>query len=296
MANPRFPIYIPSKGRATPGHTMRILDQIGVPFRVVVEEAEHATYAARWGAERLLVLDPAYQRDYETCDDLGPEVSPGVGAVRNFILDHARAEGHAWHWMADDNISMFERLHHNRRTPVGDGTIFYAMETFCLRYLNVAMAGPNYHMFAPSRAEHAPFKTGTRIYSCQLVRSDVPFRWRGRWNDDTITCLDLLKAGWQTVLFNAFLQHKLRTQLVAGGMTDLYREHGTLVKSQMLTRTHPDVTRVVWRFRRWHHEVDYSRWRNRPLVRRPDVELPDEPGHRFELVPRELHHRGARGN
>jgi hypothetical protein len=246
-----------------------------------------STYAARYGADRLIILDPAYQRDFETCDDLPPDVSPGVGAVRNFILDHARSEGWPWHWMADDNIDMFERFHENQRTPVADGAIFHAMETFCLRYRNIAQAGPNYHMFSPSRTKSQPYKVGTRIYSCQLVRTDVPFRWRGRWNDDTITCLDLLKAGWNTVLFNAFLQHKIRTQVIPGGMTTLYKEHGTLVKSEMLAREHPDVTRVVWRFGRWHHHVDYSQWRNRPLIRRDDVEIPDENPYRFKKVPRD---------
>ena len=288
--NPRFPIYIPSKSRAgLVACTMRTLDRMGVAYRIVVEEQQHDDYAARWGADRLLTLDPAYQRGYDTCDaDDDIRIGLGSGPARNFIWDHAIAEGHVWYWCMDDNIAMFERFHHNNSHPVADGSILHAMEDFVLRYHNVAMAGPNYAMFVPSRHKRAPFRTGTRIYSCNLIRSDVPFRWRGRYNEDTILSLDILKAGWQTVLFDTFLQWKPVTQSLPGGNTEaFYAVKGTLPKSQMLARLHPDVTKVVWRWGRWHHQVDYSHWRGGPLVRRDGVDIPVENPYRFELVPRE---------
>jgi len=44
----------------------------------------------------------------------------------------------------------------------------------------------------------------------------------------------------------------------------------------MLADLFPDVTRLVKRWDRWHHHVDYSQWRKRPLIRRDDLELPAE--------------------
>lgn len=298
MVSPRFPFYILSKGRADTAMTMPALDEMGVPYRVVVEESEWDAYAARYGEERLLLLPHSYQLDYEMCDDRGNVPPYGCGAARNFILDHARSEGAAWHWMADDNIRVFYRNLDNIQIPCGDGTPFRAMEDFVLRYRNVALAGPNYAMFVPARHKRAPYVVGTRIYSCQLVRCDVPFRWRGRMNEDTITCLDLLKAGWNTVLFNAFLQDKVRTGTLGGGMAQLYADGtpgGTLEKSQMLKRVHPDVTRIVWRFQRWHHYVDYDRWRHRPLIRndKPVDDAPDRP-YEFRRILRDSRHGRAR--
>jgi TET-Associated Glycosyltransferase len=306
MPNPRFPVYILSKGRADCARTMPALDQIGVPYRVIVEAQERDAYAARFGADRVLVLDPAYQRPdaYDQCDRLGDAAPPGCAPARNFILDHAIAEGHDWHWMLDDNIRVFYRLHNNQKIPCGDGTPFRAMEDFVLRYRNVALAGPNYGFSIPARGRFPPYWVGTRVYSCQLVRCDVPFRWRGRMNEDTITCLDVLKAGWNTVLFTAFLQGKRPTGNQAagsqtiddtarmpGGMTELYQTLGPRAKAEMLYRAHPDVTRIVWRFGRWHHYVNYDQWRNRPLVRRDD-EVPDAPAepYRFRRIPRQSDH------
>lgn len=287
MPSPRFPLYIPSKSRAATALTPRFLDEIGVPYRLVVEEQQLEEYSRYFAPEKLLVLDPEYQRKYELCDELGDTKSKGPGPARNFIWEHSISEGHAWHWVMDDNISLFARLHKNQRIPVGDGTIFGAMEDFVLRYENIAMAGPQYWMFAPSRAKLPPFVVGTRIYSCNLIRNDVPYRWRGRYNEDTILSLDMLKGGWQTVQFNAFLQYKVTTQTLGGGNTEaFYAAEGTMPKSQMLVDVHPDVSRIAFKFRRWHHYVDYSQWKDVPLVRRADYVPPAENPYRMKLTER----------
>lgn len=284
----RFPLYIPSKGRAylpvrnPASSTIITLGLMNQPFRVVVEEDEFDEYAKVVDSSNLLILDPEYKRSYETCDDLGTTISTGSGPARNFIWDHSIAEGHDYHWIMDDNIKVFYRIHQNRAIPVGDGSIFHAMETFVTRYQNVGMAGPQYKMFIPVRTKYAPFVIGHRIYSCNLIRNDVPFRWRGRYNEDTILSLDMLKAGWNTVLFYAYAQDKSVTQSLPGGNTDeLYKAHGTLVKSQMLVDQHPDVARLAWRFGRWHHYVDYRQFEYLPLIKRADYDPASEPQYRW---------------
>lgn len=273
---PRFPVYIPSKSRADIATTPHVLDRLGVPFRLVVEDAQHDDYAAVFGAHRLLVLDDQHRAEYDTClPDLDPDASKGSGPARNFIWDHAASEGHAWHWIMDDNIRLFARLHLNQRHPVADGLIFAAMEDFVLRYRNIAMAGPQYWMFAPSREPKAnPFSLNTRIFSCNLIRNDVPLRWRCRYNEDLDLSIRCLRAGWCTVLFNAFLQWKEPTQQMRGGNTEaFYAAEGTAAKSEMIVRLHPDVCRLARRYGRDHHHADFSRWKDRPLIRRDDVDV-----------------------
>lgn len=287
MVNPQFPIYIPSKDRPSIAKTPKAFDLMRVPYRIVVEESQYEDYCRRYPPERLVILDPQYQRDYETLDDLGDTMSKGSGPARNFIWELSKAEGHAWHWVVDDNIHSFRRHHLNTRQQVADGTIFAAMEDFVLRYKNVAMAGPHYETFVPARAKVEPFITGTRVFSCNLIRNDLSQRWRGRYNEDAILSLDLLKAGWATVLFQAFLAKKRQSQEMRGGnTTGLYSVEGTGPKSQMLVREHPDVAEVVWRYGRWHHHVDYSRWLWQPLILRDDYVYEDK-SYKFSLVHRE---------
>lgn len=269
---PRFPLYIPSKGRHDSRLTSKALTALGVKHFVVVEPQELAAYrsACAGSLATVLELDLSYKQKYELCDDLGLTKSTGPGPARNFIWDHSIAQGHDWHWVMDDNIRRFMSLANGIRMRCDDPSLFWFMETFCLRYSNIAMAGPNYSFFAQSSKR--PYLLNTRIYSCNLIRNDVPFRWRGRYNEDTILSLDMLKAGWCTVQFDAFLQEKLMTQVLGGGNTsEFYSQEGTTAKSQMLIDVHPDVSRMCWRFRRVHHWVDYSPFKRNRLVRRDEA-------------------------
>ena len=274
---PKWPIYIVSKGRWKTRLTSSSLHKLGVPHYIVVEEQEVEAYAAAIDSSAtLLVLDPKYKRDYDPCDDLGDTKGKGPGAARNFAWDHSIASGFAWHWVMDDNIDGFFRLTKNLKTPVADGTILRCMEDFCERYENVTMAGPNYFMFASRKTLMPPLVLNTRIYSCNLIRNDAPYRWRGRYNEDTDISLRMLKDGLVTVQFNAFLQFKIPTQTLGGGNTaEFYAKEGTRPKSEMQVKLHPDVSKIVWRFGRWHHHVDYSPFRkNKPRLK-PGIEIRD---------------------
>jgi TET-Associated Glycosyltransferase len=225
-------------------------------------------------SKNLLVLDKKYQDNFDVYLDMGIKGSKGSGPARNFAWEHSMSEGHPWHWIMDDNIDMFFRLNKNLRVPVADGTMFRCMEDFCLRYKNVAMAGPNYlGPFVARKAKRPPFITNTRICSCNLIRNDTGFRWRGRYNEDMDLSVRMLKAGWCTILFQAFLQRKATTLTMKGGNTDSIYKNGTFDKSKMLVYMHPDVTRLAWRRRRWHHFVDYTPFRENKLIRRDDVVL-----------------------
>lgn len=290
---PEFPIYIPSKGRADSHLTMKVLDRFKLPYHVIVEEAEYTAYAKALGKKRLLVLDPRYQRDYDAMVKLTPEQSRGSGPARNFAWDHAIAAGAPWHWVMDDNIRGWWRMNHNLKVPVGDATIFRCMEDFTLRYRNVAMSGPNYYMFAPRKQPGIkPLTLNTRIYSCNLIRCDLPYRWRGRYNEDTDLSLRLLKAGWCTILFNAFLQWKATATpgvRMKGGNTDeVYQGVSGLEKSKLLVATHPDVAKMVRRWQRWHHQVDYAPFKTNRLIPAEGVKVrrgTDNYGMKLKRVP-----------
>ncbi len=273
--NPRFPIYIVSKGRWGRNPTSKILKKMNVPFFMIVEEQEYENYLKLVDREQLLILPKHYKDTYDVFwKDNDPRTGPGC--ARNYAWDHSIENGYDWHWVMDDNIESFERFNNNKKIMVCDGSIFYACEDFVLRYKNIAQAGPQYSNFMPSDDFRPPYKLNTRIYSCLLIRNDIHYRWRGRYNEDTDLSLRILKDGWCTVQFNAFLQGKRATQTVKGGCDkEFYEKEGTLKKSQILADMHPDVAKVVWRFNRWHHHVDYSKFKRNVLVRK-DGDFPKD--------------------
>ncbi len=188
--------------------------------------------------------------------------------MRNWVLDHSRSLGADRHWILDDNIQYFSVYNNAVHYRVLDGSMFRYIEEWCDQYTNVALAGPHYSMFSPRRAPR-PFVTmNHRVYSCILVNNHIPFRWRGKYNEDTDLNLRCLKAGWCTVLFRRFLAHKLASMQLPGGNTDAlaYRRGGRLKMAVSLARQHPDVASVG---RRWNRPFATNR-----LIRRPDAQPP----------------------
>lgn len=289
MLKNNFPLYIPSKGRSEYMVTSRVLTEMGLEHFVVVEPQEVEKYKKAVKEMKLLAtiieLDMSYKDKYELCDDLGLTRSTGPGPARNFAWDHSISLGYTHHWVMDDNIRSFRRFNKNEKVKMIHSSFFRIMEDFCLRYTNVAMAGPNYYMFASARTKMRPIIMNTRIYSCNFIKNSCPQRWRGRYNEDTIISIDMLKAGYCTVQFNTLLQEKMNTQTLKGGNTqefyhkegiknagDKYADNGTLAKSQMQVRVHPDISKLVWKFGRWHHTVDYSGFKKNKLLKRKDIE------------------------
>lgn len=255
--------------------TMKAFESMGVPYFVIVEPDDYQNYASVIDKSKILVLDMSYKEKYDACDDLGNTRNKGSGAARNFGGDHSRANGHYRHWIIDDNISCFYRLNRNMKYTCTDGTIFRVMEDFVDRYENIAMAGPHYASFIPRKYYRPPFNLNTRIYSCNLIRNDLLYRWRGRFNEDTDLSLRMLKDGWCTILFNAFLQNKMATLTMKGGNTDTVYTDGTILKSDMIERLHPDVCRKSIRFGRVHHYVDYRGFKKNKLKLKETLNLTD---------------------
>lgn len=264
MRNPDFPVYIVSKGRWQSRMTSRALDCMRVPYRIVVEPQEYDNYAAVIDPQKILTL---------------PFSNLGQGSIpaRNWIWEHSIQEGAARHWILDDNIEAFNRLNRNMKPEVETGAIFKAAEDFVERYENIAIAGFNYYSFCKTTERVPPYYLNTRIYSCILIKNDIPYRWRGRYNEDTDLSLRVLKDGWCTVLFNAFLAGKVTTMRMSGGNTDnIYTDGDNRLKfAQALQELHPDVVRVVWKFHRWHHSVNYKSFKKNKLIRKKGVVIPD---------------------
>lgn len=274
--NPEHPVYIVSKGRWESRLTSKALERMKVPYHIIVEEQEYDNYAKVINPSKILVLPEEYLENYNTCDNLGRTKSVGPGAARNYAWDHSISNGAKKHWVMDDNLDAFHRLNRNMKVVVESGTIFKAAEDFVDRYTNVPISGFNYYSFCKTTDRVPPIVLNTRIYSCLLIDNTCKYKWRGRYNEDTDLSLRVLKDGDCTIQFNAFLAGKVTTQRMAGGNTKEFYEHeGTMNKSKMLVDLHPDCSKVVWRFNRWHHHVDYSRFKDNILRKKDGLTIPN---------------------
>lgn len=277
--NPSYPVYIVSKGRYSGSNQMTytMFERMRVPYKIIVEKQEYKNYCFVIDKSKILILPDKYKKEYDIFEDIGMKESTGPGAARNYAWDHSISLGAKRHWVLDDNIRGFVRVNNNERNLVTSGTIFKCAEDFVDRYENIAVSGFGYRFFGGGvRALKHPYTLNTRIYSCLLIQNNIPYRWRGRYNEDTDLSLRVLKDGWCTLLFRCFMQNKLRTQTVKGGNTDeFYTKEGTLPKSQILKDMHPDVTRVVYKWGRWHHHVNYKPFKRNKLKRKEGIKTQD---------------------
>ena len=274
---PQYPIYIISKNRGDSRLTSKCLERLTIPYYIVIEPQNYDEYSCMIDKEKILVLP------YSNSGD-------GPGRSRNWCWDHSKQMGYKRHWVMDDNITDFYRLYGNRILPIGDGGMFRVCEEFVDRFENVPLSGLQYDFFVVDKKPHPPFVLNTRIYSVQLIENNSPFRWRGRYNEDTIMSLDILKSkksdphhlkpsfdiktykqtNWVgdfcTIHFNCLLQHKSPTQNLGGGNSDeFYFKEGTYNKSKMLEVVHSDVSELDWRFSRYHHTVNYNPFKKNKL-------------------------------
>jgi hypothetical protein len=86
MKTPKYPIYIPSKGRADVCYTAKAFQKDNVPFKLVVEPSELDAYLQHYDKDQILVL---------------PEDGMRLLGSRLWIREHAIANGHDRHWQFD---------------------------------------------------------------------------------------------------------------------------------------------------------------------------------------------------
>ena len=288
----KYPIYIISKGRADSRLTVKSLDDMGAMYRVVIEESEYDAYAAVIHPSKLLVLPEGFRDNPKwarRCKDTG--LLGGSIPVRNWVWEHSINEGHKRHWILDDNIHNFYRLHNNRKTKMTTPTCFRVCEDFTDRYTDVKMSGMNYAFFCPASTKRPPYYHNTRVYSCILLANDVygELYWRGKYNEDTDLSLRVMKGGYHTFLFNQMLCGKVATLTMKGGNTkevynvdnpgntdtrggenfDHRREFAESLHAQ-----HPEEVKITQKWGRWHHHIDYTQFQHIKPTKKPGLDIP----------------------
>ena len=263
--NPEYPIYIISKGRWDSRLTSKTLENMKVPYHIVVEPQEYDKYSAVIDPDKIYTL---------------PFSNLGQGSIpaRNWVWEHSIKSGYDRHWIMDDNIRSFKK----NRYICSDGTHFKVIEDFIDRYENIAMVGPDYDFMGRkqvTRRNVPPFIMNTRIYSCICIKNDIPYRWRGRYNEDTDLSLRVLKDGMCTILFYFFTQSKQTTMTMKGGNTDeLYKQDndfdGRLEMAKHLQRQHPDVTKITRKWGGCQHQVDYRPFKKNRLIKKEGITIP----------------------
>lgn len=205
---PRFPVCIPSKGRASSCLTANLMRDHGIPFTLFVEDQDASAYADRYGRDAIRVLP---------FSNMG-SVVPARNHCRRSMMD----DGHAWHWQMDDDIRAMKRMDADGKWKTASPIdVMRELEDEVLQYENVGIAGVRSQAFAASAKAYAGrFATNKQVYCCVLVNHALDVWWRGKRAEDTDYSLQVLSMGWCTMLTMKTSIDQPASMSMSGGNTD----------------------------------------------------------------------------
>lgn len=264
-------IYIISKGRpdCLTAQTLTKLNYPGDWFIVCGTNDETLElYKKRWGESRIIVFDWYEQiKETDTLDNFGFEkMASGASPVRNATIEISRRRGEKRHWQLDDDYRSFwltdtDCIH---KTKIEDGAKLQWWMCRIAKFAeqcNIPNCG-----FALGTIESAPenaLNLGTRVFNAHNQSSTgLATRWRSRLNDDLINAIETHRLGQKTEFTFLFLCLTMPpSQQEEGGLSDIYRAEGTVRKSAYPILLAPNATRLIIKFGRYHHKVDWKKIR-----------------------------------
>lgn len=288
-----YNIYIPSYKRAKTSFTFKTLKKLGVHnCYMVIDACQYNDYKEEHGIEHLIIRDSSFRSESKmdsissvVCSDL----YRGAASIFNPLLYLSKNLGEKTYFTMDDDFPSFgirvrkEPLKEGedpsydkdkwlRASSLGPEDIDFKeflgdLGDLFLKIRNRGMMGLEKYGLAFARAFGDLSKT--RNYSCYLSSNDRQIDHYSRQNDDIITSLGMLKAGYVNIVYHGISYASIDTQSDkggTGGMTEVYKRFGTLDKGYCLVRAHPQWTKIANVYNRIHHSADYSGYTKRRLL------------------------------
>ena len=224
MKLPRYPILIPSKGRADNCKTAKLLQAEGVPFLVVVEPQEEDAYAAA----------------FPGCVVVLPFSNVGCATpASTFCKEWSYAAGHARHWQMDDNLRAFREWTTGKGLKCSAAHVLTTIEDFVDEYENLALVGLRNGQYNDLSK---PFRLNKGCCWCILVDNSMPLSWRGTTAHDIDFSLQVLTSGRCTALFSLYTVDKTATTTMKGGHSEtVYKGDGRIHSARGLQKRWPQM-------------------------------------------------------
>lgn len=264
-----FVVFILTHGRVDNQYTYRSLCEQGYTGRCVFildnEDGQVEEYKRKYGDENCYVFDKLAMS--KRIDEVFRGDRRVIVYARNACFDAARDLGYKYFMELDDDYTSFvwrfdAECAYNPKTPKIKSldTVFESM----LRYYvntpltSLAMAQGGDFIGGSSNQMLQSIGTKRKAMNSFICSVDRPFEFKGRINEDVNAYTQLTSVGkiFLTIV-QCNLQQKI-TQSNSGGMTDVYRDSGTYVKSFSSVIVFPSgvkVTLLNSHHKRIHHNV-----------------------------------------
>ena len=268
MNHKDFVVFILSWKRSASLLTLKTLKKSGYTGKAYIvissDDPEREEYKKRYGN---LVIE-FNREDYE-CDLMdNMPLKSGVVFARNACFDIAKKLNYTHFLELDDDYDRFEyrflklgKKHPKLGTSIVKNIddVFDSMVDFLdsTKVKSVAMAqGGDFIGGADGYDQHKPLRKAMNSFFC---RTDRRFDFVGRINEDAVTYALLGSQGELFITETSVMLHQKETQARDGGMTGLYKDWGTYVKSFYAVMACPSSVKINDMGntdRRLHHHID----------------------------------------
>jgi len=251
---PDFCALILTHGRPDRVFTFETLRRSGYtgPIFLVVDDLDgtRQAYIQRYGKENVIVFNKMeVAKTFDQADNFSDHRA--IVYARNASFDIARQLGFKYFIQLDDDYRHFQyrfddKLDYNYKAIKNLDKVFEAMLEFFekspLKSIAMAQGGDFIGGAGSDLAEIV--KTKRKAMNSFICSVDRPFKFLGRVNEDVNTYTRGASLGDLFLTTNQICLVQTPTQSNAGGMTDLYLESGTYVKSFYTVIMQPSSVKV----------------------------------------------------
>jgi TET-associated glycosyltransferase-like protein len=266
-----FGAFILTHGRPDRVYTYDSLLKHGYTGKIYLvvddEDKTKEEYIKRFGAERVLLFSKSeIVKTFDEGDNFNDRRA--IIYARNACFDLAEQVGCRYFIQLDDDYRRFEHRFNDRQEYVWLGVYdLDAVLTALLEYyisipaLSVAMGQAGDHLGGAGGSYAQTVKTLRKAMNTFICSTDRRFQFVGRINEDVNTYTALSRRGELFLTILALSIIPTITQSNAGGMTELYLDSGTYVKSFYSVMYSPGcvkVSEMASTYRRIHHKIDWN--------------------------------------
>ena len=224
-------------------------------------------YKEKWGDERVIVFDWYKQiKETDTLDNFGFDTMPsGAVPVRNATIEISRRRGEKRHWQLDDDYNGFFLTNSNliKKKRLNGEELQWWLCRIAKFAADANLPNCGFSLGTMESTPEQAKKLGTRVFNAHNQSSEgVATRWRSRLNDDLINAIETHRLGQKVEFSFKFLALTMTpSQQEAGGLSDIYKDEGTVRKSAYPILIAPNAAKLVINFGRYHHAVNWKRIR-----------------------------------
>ena len=248
-----FCIFILSHGRANKVKTLRTIQRMGYDgqwFIIIDNEDNQAgEYYKKYGKDHVVMFDKlATSKTFDTADNYDDRRC--VVYARNACFEIAEQKGFEYFLELDDDYTKFEfrrmingHLAHVKCSdinPLIDEMIKFLDVT---KALTVAFAQGGDLIGGPSSTVFRK-RCARKAMNCFFCTTKRPFKFLGRVNEDVNTYTYLGTKGELMFTVRDVVMEQERTQQSSGGMTEMYFDEGTFIKSFYTVMYCPSCVKV----------------------------------------------------